>query len=336
MKPVIVGLESTKLTPAEHALFTSCAPAGYILFGRNISNVVQLKELTSSLRDLHPDRTVPILIDQEGGRVARLRPPVWPEMPSAFEFGELYQISPIAAMEAARSNALAIGLHLRQCGINVNCSPVLDLISETTHSSIGDRSFGNGSIQVASLGRAVLDGLREAGVCGVIKHIPGQGRASADTHFDLPQVDEVARDLESDIAPFKSLCDASFAMTSHTVFTAWDSENCVTQSRRIISDIIREKIGFQGILLSDDITMKALTGNAVERSLASLEAGCDIILHCSGELAEMEMLLAALPDMDRARVERLETALSSVISSYPLENVDALIAKRDTLLAMAA
>ncbi len=336
MKPVIVGLESTKLTPGERALLSSCAPAGYILFGRNIANIAQLSELTVSLRELHPERTIPILIDQEGGRVARLRPPVWPEMPSACVFGVLYQISPIAAMEAAHINSLAIGLRLRQCGINVNCAPVLDTISNATHHSIGDRTFGCDPVQVAALGRAVLDGLRAAGVCGVIKHIPGQGRASSDTHFDLPQVDAVAHDLECDIVPFKSLCDAPFAMTSHTMFSAWDSENCTTQSRRIIKDIIRRKIGFGGILLSDDITMKALSGNVVKKSLASLEAGCDIILHCSGDLSEMEMLLSKLPQMDIAMVARLDSALTTLKSNYSLENADALIAKRDTLLAMAA
>lgn len=333
MLPLILGLSGPELTVDECAFFAQANPAGYILFGRNVADPDQLRALTDELRALTGRDDLPILIDQEGGRVARLRPPHWPDFPAQARFGELYARAPISGLEAARANAAAIGAVLAAAGINVACLPVLDLACADGHDAIGNRAFGGEPMAVASLGRATLDGLAEAGVVGVIKHMPGQGRAGADSHHDLPVVDASVEELASDIMPFARLAArARIGMTGHVIFSAWDAERPATLSQTVISEVIRGRIGFDGLLLTDDIGMGALSGPLAERGQKALAAGCDLVLHCSGVLAEAEELAAALPAMTAEAARRFESARVDRASDLP--GLDALLAKRDALLAI--
>ena len=338
MIPVFFGLEGPVLTDAERALFRAVDPAGYILFQRNCVDPEQVRALTDSLKALSGrGGSLPILIDQEGGRVARLRPPHWPEFPAARRFAELYEVSPVAAMDAARLNARAIAAVVRSVGVTVDCLPVLDVPVEGAHDVIGDRAYGFEARQVAALGRATLDGLRDGGVVGVIKHIPGHGRARSDSHLELPVVDDPLESLEQDFAPFAKLADAPMAMTAHVVYTALDPERCATLSPTVIGEVIRGRIGFNGLLMSDDINMKALSGTYAEKARGCLAAGCDIVLHCSGVLAEMEEVAACLPEITADAKARLEAAMASVQAGADAsaERVADLSARRDALLALA-
>ena len=332
MLPVIFGLSGLELTPGERALFRAADPAGYILFARNCRDRAQLRALTDSLRDL-ARRDLPILIDQEGGRVARLQPPEWPVFPPPAAFARLYQVAPISAIEAARVNGLALAAVLREVGINVNCLPLLDIPQADADPIIGDRALGQEPMQVAALGRALLDGMAAGGVAGVVKHLPGHGRATADSHKALPIVAAGREELESDFAPFAKLRAAAIGMTAHIVYTALDPDRCASLSPRIIADTIRGDIGFDGLLLSDDIGMDALTGSPAVRACAVVEAGCDLALHCSGDLAEMEAIGAALPPLNAAAGERLARALPAAARD-PTTYAE-LAAKRDALLAYA-
>ncbi|WP_416907062.1 MAG: beta-N-acetylhexosaminidase [Polymorphobacter sp.] len=308
MIPAFFGLAGTVLGEAERALFRSADPAGYILFARNVESPEQLRALTASLTDL-AGRDLPILIDQEGGRVARLRPPHWPEFPSGAVFDALYRRAPVTAIEACRLNALALATMLRELGITVDCLPLLDVRDNGGHDIIGDRALGAEPMQVAALGRATLDGLRQGGVCGVVKHIPGHGRAAADSHLELPVVEASLEALERDFEPFRRLAAAPMAMTAHVTYTALDPDNCATLSPRVI-EFIRNDIGFSGLLMSDDLGMKALSGDFGARARAALAAGCDIALHCSGEMAEMEAIAAALDPISQAGRRRLDAAMA--------------------------
>lgn len=330
MLPCILGLSGTALTDDERAFFREADPAGFILFGRNVADPAQLRALTDSLRDLH-GRDLPILIDQEGGRVSRLGPPHWPAFPAQGRFGTLYRMAPISGLEAARVNALGIALVLRAAGINVSCLPLLDLAGDATHDAIGDRAFGGDPAMVASLGRYVLDGLAAGGVAGVIKHMPGQGRATVDSHAALPVVDADADALDADLRPFRQLADrARIGMTAHVVYPAWDAERPATLSPTVIGAVIREAIGFDGLLLSDDIVMGALEGPVPARAEAALAAGCDLVLHCSGDLAEAATMAAGLPAMTPRALERLGAAMPAAPVDAPA--IDALLSKRDALL----
>lgn len=345
MRPVILGLAGPAVTPAERALFARLDPAGYILFARNVETPEQLRALTDDLRSL-AGRDVPILIDQEGGRVARLRPPHWPEFPAGALFGALYEKAPITAIEACRLNALALAATLRDVGINVNCLPLIDVRDAGGHDIIGDRSFGADPLMVAALGRAVLDGLRAGGVVGIVKHIPGHGRARADSHLELPVVDAPADALERDFAPFRRLADAPMAMTAHISYTALDAQRCATLSPTIIA-IIRRDIGFGGLLMSDDLGMQALGNPAsaghlpgsnalhsmTARALACLEAGCDIALHCSGAMAEMEPF-DQLPPISAAARARLDAAMAWAQAPADARPAAEWAAARDALLAI--
>ena len=324
MQPTFLGLAGLTITPDEAALFTASDPAGYILFKRNTESPDQVRALTDALRNL-ACRDLPILIDQEGGRVARLRPPHWPEFPPGAVFDRQYDKAPVTAMEAARLNALALAAMLRGLGITVNCLPLLDVRDPEGHDIIGDRALGAEPMQVAALGRMTLDGLREGGVCGVVKHIPGHGRARADSHLELPIVDASRADLERDFEPFRTLKWAPMAMTAHVTYTAVDPDRCATLSP-IVIDLIRSDIGFQNLLMSDDLGMKALGhpsaggypagSNALEdfgaRALACLNAGCDIALHCSGDFAEMRAITEAVPEITIAARTRLDAAMASI------------------------
>lgn len=335
MKPVVFGIAAETLNDEERALFRESDPAGYILFARNVVDRDQLRALTDELRDISGRQNVPILIDQEGGRVTRMKPPVWPEFPPWAKFDTLYDKAPISAIEAARSNAHAIGLTLTECGITVDCLPLLDVRQPGAHDVIGDRALGYEPMRVAALGRAVLDGLGDAGVVGVAKHIPGHGRAMVDTHKALPRVTATADELASDIAPFKSLASAPMAMTAHIVFEAWDAERCATLSPTIINDIIRGEIGFDGLLFSDDLDMQALDGDPAHRAVSVVAAGCDIALNCWARMDEMKTTVELLDDISATSRTRLDRAMESI---RPIQNADALgalIEKRDSLLALA-
>jgi beta-N-acetylhexosaminidase len=329
--PAVFGLSGTALTSGERAFLRAADPAGYILFGRNCADPEQLRALTDGLRAL-AGRDLPILVDQEGGRVSRLKPPRWPSFPPAEAFAHLYAVAPMSAIEAARANSSAMGLLLREAGISMNCAPVLDLRHEGAHDIIGDRAFGSDPLQVAALGRATLDGLAAAGVGGCVKHIPGHGRASADSHEERPVVDSGREALEADFAPFRSLRGAPAAMVAHLVYSALDPGRPASQSAAV-TRLIREDIGFTGLLLSDDIVMGALEGSAAERARSVVEAGCDLALHCSGDLAEMEGIAAELPPLADGAQERVDRTLLPPPESPG--DWEALAAKRDFLLAYA-
>ena len=332
MKPLILGMSGPVLTDDEVALFRAADPAGYIVFKRNCIDPEQLLSLTDALRDLS-GRDVPILIDQEGGRVARLQPPHWPLFPAAAAFGELFDLAPFSGIEAAKVNAEAIALTLRAVGINVDCLPLLDVPQPDGHGIIGDRAYSTDPMWVAGLGKATLDGLKAGGVCGVVKHIPGHGRARVDSHLALPVVDASREELEIDFTPFRKLKTAPMAMTAHVVYTALDPDRCATLSPIVIEDIIRGFIGFDGLLMSDDLGMKALGGDFGDRATASLDAGCDIALHCSGDMAEMQAIVDASPEITAAAMRRLNAAMKWVGPKSKRAVAD-LIDKRDALLAL--
>ena len=335
MLAAILGLSGPILTEAERRLFAAADPAGYILFARNIVDKDQLRALTDALRGLSGRADLPILVDQEGGRVARLRPPVWQAFPAAARFGTLYEVAPISALAAARANGEAIAITLREVGINVACAPVLDLAHEGAHDIIGDRAFGADPMRVAALGGAMLDGLAAGGVCGVIKHLPGHGRARADSHSELPVVEATAEDLAADLAPFRALRHAPMAMIGHLLFPVWDADRPASVSPAIVGDIVRRAIGYDGLLLSDDIAMSALTGTPGERTRAVLAAGCDLALHCSGEIAEGEAVAEAAGEIPPGARARLDRAMASVAGGRSGGALRALTAKRDALLAYA-
>lgn len=334
MKPVIFGLSGLTLSDDEKRLFRDVEPAGYILFKRNIEDRAQVLALTDSLRSLHGRDDVPVLIDQEGGRVARMRSPVWPDFPAGAAFDALYDLAPITAIEAARSNAEAIALVLAEVGVNVDCLPVLDVRVPDTHSAIGDRALGSDPMRVAALGRAILDGLAAGGVVGVVKHMPGQGRAVVDTHHELPHVHANADDLDQDLAPFRALNQASMGMTGHVVYDIWDDQNTATMSRTVIEDVIRGKIGFDGLLMSDDLDMNALSGDVPTRALNCVEAGCDLALNCWGRFDEMVAIAEKLPEITDAAKLRLDRAMAGASLKFDADRLTHLLDKRDQLLAL--
>ena len=334
MTPLFLGLAGTELGGAERSFFASLDPAGYILFKRNVADPAQLRALTDALRDLSGRDDVPILIDQEGGRVARMQPPHWPAFPRAELFDRLYDIAPMTAIEAARHNAQALAVMLGEAGINVDCLPLLDVRQTGAHDIIGDRALGAEPLRVAAMGRAVIEGLRAGGAVGVVKHVPGHGRAMADSHVELPVVDADAAALETDLAPFIALNDAPMAMTAHVVYQAWDAERCATLSAKVIGEIIRGRIGFDGLLMSDDLGMHALSGSFAGRAAGVLEAGCDIVLHCSGDMAEMEAIAGAVGAIGERAKARLDRAMATVADGRSSAPLDELFARRDALMAV--
>lgn len=334
MTPAIFGLSGLTLTADERAFFKDADPAGYIVFGRNVESRAQLRALTDGLRDLHGRDRLLITIDQEGGRVARMKPPEWLSYPAGAAFDRLFDLAPASAIEAARANAEALGHDLAEVGITCTHAPVLDVRQPGAHDVIGDRAYGSEPLRVAAIGRAVLDGLARAGVVGTIKHMPGHGRAMADSHKELPTVTASAAELESDIAPFKALADAPMAMTGHIRFTAWDADHPATQSPFVVAEIIRKRIGFDGLLLTDDLDMQALDGTVPQRAEVALAAGCDIALNCWAKLDDMAGIAARCPAMSAAAAQRLDRALAVTrldgASGIQVE----LLAKRDALLRL--
>jgi beta-N-acetylhexosaminidase len=333
MQAAIYGLEGLELTAGECAFFRDAEPSGFILFKRNCGDHQQLLRLTDSLRELIGRPDLPILIDQEGGRVARMRPPEWPAFPAADKFANLYLAAPSSAIEAVRSNARALALMLRSVGVNVNALPLLDVRQEGASDIIGDRALGSNPMQVAALGRAVLDGMASAGVVGIVKHMPGHGRALVDSHTELPVVTASVDELETDLEPFERLAWAPLGMTAHVVYTAWDSERPASLSPTVIRDIIRGRIGFDGFLMSDDIGMEALEGDFGSRAAGVVAAGCDVALHCSGKMDEMIAVAAAVPAISPEGEARLSRAMATTMIEPEGPDFAEAVAKRDALLA---
>jgi beta-N-acetylhexosaminidase len=307
----IFGCAGLELLPEERDFFRQMRPWGFILFGRNVADPEQVKRLVEALRETVDDAKAPVLIDQEGGRVARLKPPHWQERPPALRFAQLHETAPEAAREAAYLNARLIAHELCELGINVDCLPVLDVPVAGADAIIGDRSYGSDPSVIIDLGRAVIEGMIEGGVLPVMKHIPGHGRATADSHLALPRVDTSAEELSAtDFVTFRSLNNCPLAMTAHVVYEAIDAQRPATTSPKIIRDVIRGEIGFEGLLMSDDLSMQALSGSLDHRAKASLFAGCDVVLHCNGSIAEMREIAVELKPLVDIHHKRAVAALA--------------------------
>jgi beta-N-acetylhexosaminidase len=324
----IFGLSGTTLTDGERTFFAETMPLGFIFFSRNCQTPEQVRALCNDLRGVTGRADTPILIDQEGGRVARLQDPHWRHPPSARPFGDLWDRDPDNACRAATLNGQLIGADLRGNGINVDCAPVLDVPVPGSHGIIGDRAFHTKPEAITALGRAFADGLIAAGVLPVVKHIPGHGRAGADSHAELPVVDATLHGLEQDFAPFRDLRELPLAMTAHVLYSALDPAHPATTSALIIADIIRAKIGFEGLLMSDDISsnMRALSGGFAKRARDSIAAGCDVVLHCDGDLAAMQIVAAALPQLSDQAAVRWAQASFLIVEPGP---VDASAARQE-------
>ncbi|WFL78035.1 beta-N-acetylhexosaminidase [Altererythrobacter arenosus] len=334
MTPAIFGVAGPELTADERAFFNEADPAGYILFARNCIDREQLRRLTDTLREIHGRPRLLVSIDQEGGRVARLRPPHWSDFPSGEAFDHLYRLAPASAIEAARVNAHAMALELGEMGITVDYHPPLDVRQEGAHDVIGDRALGSDPQQIAAIGRAILDGLARGGVAGCIKHMPGHGRSMCDSHKEMPRVTASEEELEIDLAPFRALRDAPIGMTGHLLFTAWDADNPATLSPRIIAEIIRGRIGFDGLLLTDDIDMEALDGSVPERAERAIAAGCDVVLNCWAKMDDQLGIAKVLPRISDAAADRLDRALAGTEIRSEGGDKAELLAKRDALLAL--
>ena len=336
-RAAIVGIAGTTLDVAERELLLALPPAGVILFQRNCADRAQLRALTDELHGLAADRPLPVFIDQEGGRVMRLRPPHWRGLPSAAEVGRLAAFDREAACEAARLLGRLIAHDLREVGIDVACAPVLDVATAGMTEAIGDRSFSSDPELVAVLARACADGLLAGGVAPVIKHLPGHGRAVVDSHLALPVVEAAVADLRgSDFVPGRRLRDLPFAMTAHVVYPHLDPDRPATTSRQVIARTIRGEIGVQGLLLSDDLAMNALSGTPAERALAALEAGCDLALYCPGRIDDNRAVLQAVPPLAASLQARLEGVMAALAAS-PIEPLtpDRAEARLNDLLAGA-
>ncbi|MBO0764899.1 MAG: beta-N-acetylhexosaminidase [Hyphomicrobiaceae bacterium] len=304
----ITSLAGTALAPGEATALRSARPCGIILFARNVANPEQVHRLTDAARDA-VGHDILVLIDQEGGRVRRLKPPHWRDLPCAAAYGRLYRNDPAAACRTARLAAQLTAVELRGAGINTNCVPVLDVPAPGCHQIIGDRAYGTAPEQVAALGRAVAEGHMAGGVLPVIKHVPGHGRANADSHLARPVVTASRAELEtSDFAAFKACADMPAAMTAHVVYTAIDPQQPASTSPQVIAEVVRGAIGFDGLLMSDDLGMQALTGTLAERTRAVLAAGCDVALVCSGDLADTEAAALEAPRLFGDALRRYQRA----------------------------
>lgn len=330
MRAAIVGIAGPSLTPREAALFAAHPPAGVILFSRNIESPKGLAALAARLRQVLPPSAV-LMVDQEGGRVARLRPPAWRAHPPAAALGRLFDSDRAAATRAAWLTGALIGLDCAAAGIDVATAPVLDLSVPGADNVIGDRAFHSDPRAVARLGRAFAGGLLAAGIQPVMKHIPGHGRASVDSHLALPTV--ATGHLAADLLPFVANAALPWAMTAHIRYTQWDRERPATLSPEVIQTIIRGRVGFQGVLVTDDLAMQALAGSPATRAKASLAAGADLALYCSGERMANESVLAAVPELSATGLARLRRA-RAMPASHPLPLKAAqLCAERDRLLS---
>jgi beta-N-acetylhexosaminidase len=330
----IFGCAGTQLGAPERRFFARADPAGFILFARNVENPPQLRALTGELRQA-VGRDAPVLVDQEGGRVQRLKPPHWRAAPPPGRFGDLAARDPAGAALAVRLNARLIGAELAAVGIDTVCAPSLDLRLPGAHLVIGDRAFSGDPATVAALGRAACQGFFEAGVTPVVKHMPGHGRSRVDSHLRLPVVEAPLAELESsDFRPFRELADMPLGMTGHLLIRAVDAERPATISSRVIAEIIRGRIGFKGVLITDDLSMEALAGPVQARAAAAIAAGCDIALHCNGRLEEMEAIAGALPAL--APEARAQLAAARHAPASDPADAPELQQRLDRLLAGAA
>jgi beta-N-acetylhexosaminidase len=325
----VVGVSGAALTAEEVALFRRHRPVGAILFRRNVESPAQLRALTAAIRE-ELGEDAPILVDQEGGRVARLRPPHWAEHPAPAVFEGL-------DAAAAEANAAILGAACAEAGLDVVCAPCLDLRVPGAHSVIGDRAFSEDPAEIARLGAAWIGGLQQAGCIPVIKHIPGHGRATVDSHESLPRVAAGPEELAVDVAPFRDLAGAgAWAMTAHILYDAWDAARPATLSPVVIRDVIRGAIGFDGVLVSDDLAMGAMAGLSNDLPGAAVAAGCDLVLHCTGVLEETAAVLATCPALSEAAERRMAEARAAMLARRrPLE-LAALRAERDRHMAPRA
>lgn len=306
-RATIFGCAGPDLTADERAFFRDANPLGFILFARNVDTPERTRRLVDDLRSTVARAEAPVLIDQEGGRVARLKPPHWRKAPPGRVLGDLYARHPERGLEATRLNARLLAADVASVGCDVDCLPLLDIAFPETHAVIGDRAFSERPEAVAALGRAAAEGLMAEGVMPVVKHVPGHGRATVDSHHALPAVSASRDQLErTDFMPFKLLADLPWAMTGHVLFDAIDPDNCVTVSAKGVEDVIRGHIGFDGLLLSDDLSMQALGGSLGERARRALAAGCDIALHCNGRMDEMTEIAASSGPMSDRSARRFE------------------------------
>ena len=318
----ITGISGPKLNAAEREFIQHERPWGFILFKRNIETPRQVALLVQELKSLAVVSDAPVLIDQEGGRVQRLGPPHWPVYPAGALFGALYDEDPSLGLAAARLSARSIAADLWELGISVDCLPLADVPVPGADAVIGDRAYGTGPDKVAAIARAVTEGLELGGILPVLKHIPGHGRATADSHLRLPEVKTTKDELErTDFAAFTPLADLPMAMTAHVVFSALDPVQPATTSATIIGQVIRGAIGFQGLLMSDDVSMNALSGSIAERTRAVFSAGCDLVLHCNGRLDEMREVAAETPELSGRALERAERALASRKAPLPFDRI---------------
>ncbi|VAW17432.1 beta-N-acetylglucosaminidase [hydrothermal vent metagenome] len=311
MRAFICGVSGLVLDAGERIFLSAAQPWGVILFARNIETPSQVIALVGEIRAALGRDGAPIVIDQEGGRVQRLRPPHWREYPPASRLAEIYRASAIDGIRAVALQSRLIAAELTALGIAIDCLPVLDVSTPRTHAVIGSRTYGPDPVTVATLGRAAAGGLLAGGCLPVIKHIPGHGRASADSHAVLPEVGASATDLETcDFVPFKALAHLPIAMTAHVLYTSLDKDKPATLSARILGEVIRGSIGFDGLLLSDDLSMAALSGDMAARAKGALRAGCDMALHCNGDMAEMEDVAAVSPELAGKALMRADAALA--------------------------
>jgi beta-N-acetylhexosaminidase len=328
----ITGISGLELSADERAFIRAELPWGFILFKRNIETPAQVTSLVDELRDLIGNPDAPVLIDQEGGRVQRLGPPHWPVYPPGAVFGGLYDIDPQLGLKAARLSSRLIAADLIDLGITVDCLPLADVPIAGADAVIGNRAYGTEPGKVAAIARAVTEGLEQGGVLPVLKHIPGHGRATADSHFRLPTVDTIRDELDrTDFAAFQPLADLPMAMTAHVVFSALDPAHPATTSATIIRQVIRGVIGFQGLLMSDDVSMNALAGSIAERTRAIVNAGCDMVLHCNGKLDEMRDVASETPELTGEALNRANRALASRKPPEPLDR-QAARAELDALM----
>lgn len=335
MRAFITGIAGTRLSAVERDFIAAERPWGFILFKRNVESPAQVSSLIEQLRTVVGRENAPVLIDQEGGRVQRLGPPFWPLYPAGAVFGRLYDIDPGFGLSAARLSARLIADDLFRLGVTVDCLPLADVPVAGADTVIGDRAYGAEPAKVAAIARAVTEGLAEGGILPVLKHIPGHGRATADTHLKLPKVDTAQIELErTDFAAFRPLADLPMAMTAHVVFSAFDPVQPATTSATMIERVIRGSIGFQGLLMSDDVSMNALAGSIAERTRAIFAAGCDVVLHCNGKLDEMREVARETPELSGRALDRAERALASRKAPMPL-NREAAWAELDALIERA-
>ena len=324
LRALISGCEATRLTRSERSFFRDTRPCGFILFKRNCEDAEQIRALIDDFREAVNDASALILIDQEGGRVQRLAPPLCPHYPAARRFAALHSTDTVKGLEAARSGARLIARDLASLGITVNCAPVLDVPVPGAHDIIGDRAYGSTVDEIAALGRAVAEGYLDGGILPVIKHIPGHGRAEVDSHASLPVINATRDELSrTDFVPFRALSDMPLGMTAHILIPDVDKDAPASASARIIEEIIRGDIGFDGLLMCDDLGMGALSGTMQERTRGVLDAGCDVALHCSGNFDQMTAVASVAPELAGETARRFAAAYARIAAPRPFDEARA-------------